>query len=69
MEAEEAEMKKEYHLEIRCSIRAVTEGGGWTGERLEISEEVKVHAKNFLELCAILSHFHTLTGHLKDPAK
>lgn len=59
-------MKKRYSLEIRCCINAETEHGGYTGERLEISETVKVKAENFLELCAVLSKFHELSEQMKD---
>lgn len=51
-------------MNIRVSIRQ----GGY-GQGLELSEDVKIDASTFLDVCEVLAQFHALAEKLKTKAK
>jgi len=62
-------MKKTYQLQVICTVTGYSENGGFSGDRLDISETIRVHANDFLELCQTLGRFHELAEKMKEEEK
>lgn len=58
-------MRQHYKLIVRVTVHQVDELGRWTGQGLEVSEEVSVEASSFLEIATLLGRFHELTEKMK----
>lgn len=58
-------MADKFMLDVRIEIQRVTDGGGYTGERLAVSEQVQLKPGTFLEAMSVLSKFHDLTEKIK----
>lgn len=55
-----------YKLNLRVEIFHVDDQGRmYSGDRLQVSEEVTVDASDFLEIAKILGQFHELTQHVR----
>lgn len=50
----------DYQLDFHVSISR-----GHMGERLNVDEQMKVSAADFMEICAILGRFHELAEKIK----
>lgn len=47
-----------YELEIRCEIRTLNEHGSWNGDRLAVSDTVKLELGGFMEAAKALGALH-----------
>lgn len=53
-----------FELEVRCEIRGMTPQGGWTGDRFNVQDTVKLDVDSFLEAAKVLGALHELAKSL-----
>lgn len=55
-----------YRLRVRCEIQQTDDIGGYYGQGLNVEEYVDMEVSSFMELAAIIGHFHELSEVIRE---